>query len=289
LPLTIHIFPAGAAGVLLSRITGIPCFTTAIGAEVYDPSSRGRIRSSGLYRRLIAWIMRDSGYLSAISTDIARRAREYHDTEEMDILPPGIPDPGEIPVGKPHEGFRICSVSRLAPRKGLDTIVSAMSLVRDLPVTYYAGGDGIIRDRLEGLARELGIEERVVFTGVLTEEEKADLLSSCDLFVLPSLHEGFGICYIEAMSAGLPVIASRTGGQTDFIEDGVNGILVDAGDNEELASAIRRLHDDRETLASMGAENRKKARMYHTPRLKDLYLAHYRYAAGRGITSARCT
>ena len=249
---------------------------TAIGAEVHDPASRMALHSNHLYRVLIASIMNKADRVSAISTDIADRAGEYCSGVNIEILPPGIlPPPDSLPK-EPHAEFRICSVSRLARRKGLDTIIRAVALLEDVPVRYIAVGDGNERGRLESLSEELGIRDRIEFLGIVDEAEKSRILAGCDAFVLPSLHEGFGLCYIEAMSAGLPVIAARSGGHLDFIEDGVNGLLVEQGSEEALAGAITLLYGDSELRESMSAKNSRKARLYHTPQLKDLYLAHYR-------------
>jgi glycosyltransferase involved in cell wall biosynthesis len=287
-----HLFPSGAAGIILSRLLGIPCFITAIGAEVYDPSSKRRYHSNPLYRRMIAGIMKRAVRLSAISTDIAARMREYGYAGRIDILPPGIPAPprrsAHRPAGRPHPKFTICSVSRLARRKGLDRTIRAIALLRDVPVRYLIIGDGNERRYLEDLAADLGIQNRTEFLGVVSEEEKFDILAGSDVFVLPSLHEGFGISYIEAMSVGLPVIAGRSGGHTDFILGGENGILLESDGEDELAGAISRLYLDPGLREAMGTANREKARNYHTEALKDLYLAHYRSGTGSGPSVSRC-
>jgi glycosyltransferase involved in cell wall biosynthesis len=270
-----HLFPSGAVGIILSRLIGIPCYITAIGAEIYDPSSKRRFHSNPLYKRMIAGIMKRAYKLSAISTDIAGRMRDYRYVNSIEILPPGIPAPSHTPDSKPHEGFTICSVSRLARRKGLDRVIRALALLKDIPVRYLVIGDGNERKYLEDLAAELGVLDRTEFLGIVHDEEKFDILARSDVFVLPSLHEGFGISYIEAMSVGLPVIAGRSGGQTDFIIDGVNGILLESAGEEELSRAISRLYIDPGLREAMSTANREKARNYHTDVLKDLYLDHY--------------
>lgn len=270
-----HLIPSGAVAVLLSRLLGVPCLVTAIGAEVHDPASKRKIHTSPVYRRILAWVIKNADRVSAISTDIARRAREYHDRSDMEILPPGIKSPPLISTGRPSETLTLCSVSRLARRKGIADLVRALALLKDLPIRYVAVGDGSERGELESLSEELGIAERVEFTGSLGEMEKYEVMSRSDIFVLPSHHEGFGICYIEAMSAGLPVIASDSGGQLDFIADGVSGLLVKAGEPESIAAAVRRLCEDAELREAMGRRNIEKAKEYQLPRLRKRYLAYY--------------
>jgi glycosyltransferase involved in cell wall biosynthesis len=270
-----HLFPSGAAAVILSKLTGTRCFITAIGAEVHDPSSRRRYHANPVYRSMISWIMKRADRLSAISTDIRGRMRDYGDVEGIEILPPGIPPPAYTPRERSGDRFTICSVSRLARRKGLDRVIRAVALLEGIPLRYLVAGDGSERKALEDLAAELGVIDRTEFLGTVDDAEKFDILARSDLFVLPSLHEGFGISYIEAMSTGLPVIAGGSGGHTDFIADGVNGILLRSAGEEELAGAISRLYLDPGLREKMGKAGLEKARAYHTDRLKDLYIAHY--------------
>ncbi len=270
-----HIFPSGLVAVVLSRLLRVPSFVTAIGAEVYDPARSSNIHDNWCYRRMISCVIRKSTRLSAISTDIAERVRGYCGRDRIDILPPCFAG-GEIPSERTKEDdFVICSISRLAPRKGLDLTIRAIARLKHLPLRYIMIGDGEERDRLAGIARSLGIEDRVDIRGFVDDREKFRLLGESDLFVLPSLHEGFGICYIEAMSAGLPVIANGTGGQTDFIEDEVNGILLNRLDESELSGAIERLYLDPALRERIGQANIERSGEYLCSNLRAKYLAHY--------------
>ncbi|MBN2185129.1 MAG: glycosyltransferase family 4 protein [Candidatus Krumholzibacteriota bacterium] len=270
-----HLFPSGLVAVVLARLLRVPSFVTAIGAEVYDPARRKDIHKKGYYKKMIAYVVRKSSRLSAISSDIAERVRGYCERDDIEILPPCISrSAGQTPRIE-HDDFVICSISRLAPRKGLELTVKAIARLKGLPLRYIMIGDGSERDILIDLARSLEIEKKVDIRGFVGDDEKFRLLSESDLFVLPSHHEGFGICYIEAMSAGLPVIANSTGGQTDFIENGVNGILLDRLDEAELSEAIERFYRDPLLRERMGSANIEKSGSYLCSNLKEKYLVHY--------------
>jgi phosphatidyl-myo-inositol dimannoside synthase len=121
-------------------------------------------------------------------------------------------------------------------------------LAKDIPtIAYLIVGDGPDRGRLERKARDLGVEERVIFAGRISEEEKPDHYRLADAYVMPSSGEGFGIVYLEALACGIPVIGSKIDGSRDALRDGRLGILINPRDNAELRGAILK------TLAEKGS------------------------------------
>jgi glycosyltransferase involved in cell wall biosynthesis len=117
-------------------------------------------------------------------------------------------------------------------------------------------GDGVIRKDLEAQARDLGISENVVFLG--HREDTDELLKALDIFVLPSLNEGIPMALLEAMAASRAVVASRVGGIPEIVEDGVEGILVEPMDVNQLAESCGRLIESPETAMKMGEQARKR-------------------------------
>jgi glycosyltransferase involved in cell wall biosynthesis len=114
-------------------------------------------------------------------------------------------------------------------------------------VYFLVAGDGESKTELEDHARHLGLGQRIVFTGF--RSDVPDLLSEIAISVLPSLSEGTSNTLLESMAAGIPVIATRVGGNPEVIEDGVSGLLVAPRDSSALAAAMGRLLED-EGLAS---------------------------------------
>jgi glycosyltransferase involved in cell wall biosynthesis len=162
-------------------------------------------------------------------------------------------------------GDKVLSVvARLTPWKGHQTLLDAFRRVLDdepdarLLVIGDAGfwTDDYTAD-LHRQAEDLGCAEAVYWLGF--REDIPQLLALTDVMVLPSKDEPFGIVLVEAMAAGKPVIATRTGGPLDIVTEGVTGLLVEAGDAGQLADAILQLLGDPERAAAMGRAGRKRA------------------------------
>lgn len=124
--------------------------------------------------------------------------------------------------------------------KGFDQVLEALpDLAREMPsLVYLAAGDGDDRSRLVEKARAMGVADRVVFPGHITENEKADHYRLADVFIMPSEGEGFGFVFLEAMACGVPVVASKTDGGREALRGGTLGILIDPTSREELKAAV---------------------------------------------------
>ena len=157
----------------------------------------------------------------------------------------------------------LLSVSRLSfgdRYKGIDTTIEALAALIDRypEICYVVVGDGDDRPRLTQLARDRGIERHVRFTGEVSEAELAEYYEQCDIYVLPSSHEGLGIVYLEAMARGKPVIGVHAGGAPDVVIHEVNGLLVPRGESALVGLALDRLAGNQELCARLGAWGRDR-------------------------------
>jgi L-malate glycosyltransferase len=147
----------------------------------------------------------------------------------------------------------VLTAARLDPQKGHRVLLEAAARLPE--AIFLLAGEGPERERLEGLAAELGVAERVRFLG--RRDDVPQLLAACDVFALPSLYEGSSLAVLEAMAAGKAVVSSAIGGTEELVEDGISGLLVPPGDADALAKALRRLLGDaglREELAARARE-----------------------------------
>jgi glycosyltransferase involved in cell wall biosynthesis len=167
------------------------------------------------------------------------------------------------PTDFPSTGRIILSVGRwdsAEKYKGADTLVAALPrVVNTVPgASLVLVGDGNDRQRLERLARDRGVSDRVHFLRGVTPEQLSACYANCDVFALPSSGEGFGMVFLEAMAYGKPVIGGAHGGIPDLVEDGKTGLLVPHGDVQRLAQAIELILGDSSRAAQMGARGRDR-------------------------------
>ena len=168
----------------------------------------------------------------------ARLARERVPMPRVRVVPNGIALDAYAPRRSDGPIRRIVTVANLRPEKGHDALIAAMPAVlrRRPELEFVFAGDGPCRGRLEALARTTGVADRVRFVG--HAEDVAGLLASSDLFVLPSRSEAFPNSVLEAMAAGLPVVATRVGGITELVEHQRTGVLVPPDDERALSFAL---------------------------------------------------
>ena len=159
----------------------------------------------------------------------------------------------EGPVEPRQRRHRIATIGRLVPRKGMDLVIRALALmagqgIDDVELLIVGGGSdsaGLDRDpearRLKALAKELGVEDRVVMRGQVPREQMPAVLRSADAVVCAPWYEPFGITPLEAMACGIPVVASAVGGLIDTVVHGKTGLHVPPRDPEALAEALAEL------------------------------------------------
>jgi glycosyltransferase involved in cell wall biosynthesis len=197
------------------------------------------------------------------------------------VIPNGVEAaayPDRDPAAARRPVRSVVTVANLRAEKSHETLIAAAALLSpDFPdVQFQVIGDGPRRAELEALVHARGLERQVTFLG--HREDVARLLTEADVFALPSRSEAFPNGAIEAMAAGLPVVASAVGGLLDLIEHGHTGLLVEPGNPEALAAALRHLFTERATAAGIGQRAQAQVRQrYSFERMvrsfEDLYLA----------------
>ena len=239
--------------------------------------------------RLARWSLRAATVVLAISEHAAGLARAVGvPHEKIRIIHPGV----TLPISEVREhswAATVLIVARLVDEyKGHDVLLRAIRLLEErvplirLPIV----GDGPLRPSLEQLAREIGVEGRVIFHGRVSASELEALYESCDLFVMPSRlsdsggGEGFGIVYMEASAHGLPVIAASEGGAVDAVLDGKTGLLVDPRSAEAVATAIEEVLTNASLYRSLSAGGLEWARAHDWRVLVNEYEALVTEAAG---------
>jgi glycosyltransferase involved in cell wall biosynthesis len=254
-----HVFPAAFLAVLLARRRGLP----VIASENSTAFPRGEVRGWQRAMARLAFGMAD--LVCPASEDLGRhiarlgvrtRIRPVPNVVDTSLFSPGAGESAG-PSG-PGGPARILLVALLDPKKGVDHLLRALAAVEPPRFMLRIAGDGPVRRELEALRDQLGLSEHVEFLGLRSKPEVARLMRQSDFLVLPSLWENLPNVLIEAMACGLPVVATRTGGVPEMIDEGA-GLLVEPGDVEGLRAALERMLDahagyDRKAIARAAGE-----------------------------------
>ena len=159
--------------------------------------------------------------------------------------------------GRPVIGI----VGRLAEQKGHSILLDAMTqIVKEIPdIRLIVIGDGPEKQKLIQKSSNLKLEQHILWLGALPQNKVFECYSIMDLFVMPSLYEGFGLTAAEAMAAGVPVVGTKIEGLSEVVEDDVSGILVPAGDSVAISKAILNLLQNPEKATTFGNNGRMRA------------------------------
>jgi len=202
-------------------------------------------------------ITRGSSYLGFVTEGLRKEFMSLTNQASLDkakIMPMGFDPEIATPLACRDDfraklklnGFTVLFLGRLVPIKGLSHLIAA---IKNKPwITLIIAGDGPDRSAMEDIAKET--VARVIFLGRVNPSKRADLLAACDAMVLPSVplqdgrHEGLPLAIIEAMAAGLPVAAARTGGIDELVIDGKTGLLFDPGNIKAITDILERMATD---------------------------------------------
>lgn len=247
----------GLMGALAKCLFHIPFVLFIQGQEEYAPGGPWRNKIYGL----VAFRFSDSIWVQTerIKKDLLEELhRRRISSLARDIMPKiqVVPNGVEILGRRDSEGEKLVYVGRLTRKKGVEYLISAMRLTRNVDLLIV--GDGPDRQRLEKMAHGL----RVEFVGKVPPERIYQYLKQAKILILPSLYEGVPNVILEAMSMGVPVIATRVGGVPDVIRDGETGLLVEPGRVEELAISIKKLIKDDNLRRKMSENCLKEAKKY---------------------------
>jgi phosphatidylinositol alpha-1,6-mannosyltransferase len=282
-----NVKPAGYPARWVYERQHIPYGIFFYGADLL--SEQHKIRHSRLKRRMARVIMGGAAVLMTISAwtrDLAlsllgdlgldghgRRLRVVHLGTDPTWFRPGV-DVTAVRerFALPDQGGRwLVTVARLQEHKGMDTVIRALpAILAGAPdVRYAVAGTGPDRERLEQLAQQLGVGDRVRFLGGVGDHDLPAFYNLASVYVGASRRagrlgvEGFGISLVEASACGLPVVAGNSGGIPDAVREGETGFLVPPEDPAALAAAISRLLADGGLASRIGAAGRKAVETYY--------------------------
>jgi glycosyltransferase involved in cell wall biosynthesis len=259
------------------RIPHIACIKGVLGDAV--PFERGLTRASMAFQaRLEAIHARHADRVITISQYCVGRLEELYGVRNAAVVPELIDLEAwrrlfEANPARPDERrFTVLSVCRFYPRKRLDVLLRALALLRnDIPqLELRVVGNGPERQRLQRLSSELRVEHCVRWLGDVNMNDLAAEYNGCDVFCLPTVQEGFGIVFLEAMAAGKPIVAARAAAVPEVVR---SGILVEPENPEALADGILRLYRDPDLRESLGAAGSRDVEQFGMRRVAARFIA----------------
>lgn len=287
-PSLIHahwIFPQGTVAVLLGKLFRIPVVVTAHGGDAF--ALRGNLLGTikrWTIKNCTTWTSNTQATAAAVGS--------------------GLPKPCIIPMGIDYTKFAsgnslavrsvseprkhvLLFVGRLVEKKGVADLLQAYALLSETlqdQAELWIIGDGVERDRLQALATDLRIDNKVIFFGKLPNNSLPDYYAAADVFIAPSIvdsygdTEGQGVILLEAMASKTAVISTKTGGIAEIIEHGKTGLLVNAKASEELKQAIELLVTDEELRVSLRTAGQLVAESYDWGKMAVKFVSLYMVA-----------
>jgi len=246
--------------------------------DIYDPSEKMSPHKSIIFSRVVKFILNKADRIVAQSTNTRDNTIQYYNpVKEVEIIPlafhpPVIPRISREKLGLEKDSFYFITIGRLVKRKAIDTILNAMSGIKNKKIKLLIVGDGPEMEYLRNLTGTLGLNDRVQFPGYVTDDEKYSYLSNADAFILTSLHEGFGIVFMEAMFTGLPIVCTNHGGQVDFLKHNENALMFDVGDIEACRKYMIKTEKDKDLYKLMSKNNKKKVKDFYAESVAAEYL-----------------
>ncbi|MBI5749468.1 MAG: glycosyltransferase family 4 protein [Nitrospinae bacterium] len=275
-----QVFSAGFVGYVCHLFFGKPYFPYVHGADFLEfttpfPSFKRRGLRGG--KIILNLILKNASLIIANSSFTKNALIGFGISERKIIVinPPvyykRFEKIGNVEELKENYGLKgkkvLLTVGRLVERKGHDYVIKALpDIIKEIPeIHYLIVGDGVYRSELERLSGKLNVRDFITFAGFIPDEELPEYYAMCDVFIMASREikergdvEGFGIVYLEANAMKKPVIAGRSGGITDAVEDGVNGILVNPTEERDIAQVIIKLMKDDKMRRGLGESGYKR-------------------------------
>lgn len=255
----------GIIGIFSKKILKIPYIVWPRGSDVYLPHP--------IMRLLHKSIFENASSIVALTEYMKKTIKKVTD-KEINVIPNGV-DLSKFTVNENKSNIRhelnipldktiLILVGRLYPVKGVEYLIESISFLKETRDDFklLIIGDGSERSYLEKLSEELNITNYVEFRGKIPNDEVPLYLKASDIFILPSLSEGFPNALLEAMASGLPVVTTKIRGLDEIVEEGINGFLVNPKSPEEIANKVDLIMQDNTLSERFSQNNKLKAKEY---------------------------
>ncbi|MFZ5979714.1 MAG: glycosyltransferase [Candidatus Zixiibacteriota bacterium] len=263
-PDLVHAHYAAGFGLWGMQVKIRPTLVSVWGADVIDFPSN--IITRGLIRR----ILKKADGITATSHFLKQAVEKLlpEAGKKTTVIPFGVKIPAETPPFPANRPIKICFIKAHREKYGPDILLKAMArVVEKIPdIQLSMAGEGEMTPKLKELTASLNLSNNVTFTGFIANEKIYDFIRRHHFMVMPSVmaSESFGVAVLEAGACARPAAASRVGGVSEVIVDGQTGLLLPAGDIDQLAAAIVKLAENLEKTAALGRKAYEFAKENYT-------------------------
>ncbi len=262
--------PPGIIAARIARKMNVPLVISSHGTDI------SLLSKGGIFRRISRYVYERTNKATVVSSFLKDKLLRNTDViagDDVSVIP--------MPVGMEHfpktaqpenDVPVLLSVARYTKQKRLGDIMSAAAKLKaeGIPFKIIMVGEGPLEAELKKAVADGGLDDQIEFMSLVAQQRLGELYRQSDAVILSSEDEGFGLVLVEAGFTGRVVVGSRSGGITDIINDGENGLLYELGDIEALSECIRQILTDRELRAQLGEGNYKRAtENFSTPVLVD--------------------
>jgi glycosyltransferase involved in cell wall biosynthesis len=273
--------PTGMLSILPGTGRKVPAIVSLRGSDVpgYDPYNPKLEAIHSITKPLTRRIWAKANKVVSLSEALADIARNTSPEIEYSVIPNGIDEIHFLPPDSREQvpQLRLVTVARLLERKGIEVIIEACAKPEPLSIELTIVGTGPYEEKLRKRVHEMGIGDRVRFTGYVSNDELPTLYQKMDAFVLPSETESFGLVFTEAMSCELPILASNVGGIPETVRHGVDGLLCPPGRPDLLRANIESMIQNRDDRIEMGKSGRRRILDKYTwQKVAEQYLETYK-------------
>ncbi len=269
--------PEDFTGYLISKRFKIPYVLTVHGSSVYYAA----VKSKRQFKKS-AIAIENAAYVVAVSENVKNRIIRFtHRKKKIVVIYNGF-HPVQLPEAKPSRKIVIMFGATLIERKGLRYLLFAFEkLIKSHNnIELWVAGGGELLGKCKKLAQELNIFPNVKFYGTVSHSKMLELMNQCDIFVLPSWDEAFGVVYLEAMSLKKPVIGTLGEGISEIIFDGENGFLVEPKNVEDLKNKLSQLLTSKKLRTRIGKKGFETVRELTWTKNAEKNIAVYRKVLG---------